>query len=74
MPAIRRTLTELPPSRLYLDTSFQLNTLIPGYPYHGAAGAFVMQLATTGVTTLYISSLTWLEFGHVVLRTDFRTG
>ena len=39
--------------------------LIPTYPYHAAAGIFVRQLLTTDLTTLYVSSLTWLEFGHM---------
>jgi predicted nucleic acid-binding protein len=74
VPATRRRLTEFPPSRLYLDTNFLLNALIPSYPYHELASGFFLHLATTGITTLYISSLTWLEFAYVVLRPAFISG
>lgn len=74
MPATRHALTEFAPSRLYPDTSFLLNVLIPSYPRHAAASAFLRQLVRTGATTLYVSSLTWLEFGHAVLRPDCRAG
>jgi predicted nucleic acid-binding protein len=74
VPAIRHALTEFPPSRPYPDTSFLLNVLILSYPRYTAASAFFRQLVSTGVTILYISSLTWLEFGHAVLRPDFRVG
>jgi predicted nucleic acid-binding protein len=74
VPATRHALSEFPPGRLYLDTNFLLNVLIPTYPLHAAAASFLRGLVRTGVTTLYVSSLTWLEYGHAVLRADFCAG
>jgi predicted nucleic acid-binding protein len=74
VPAIRHALTEFPPRRLYPDTNFLLNVLVPSYPFHAAASGFLIQIAAAGMTTLYVSSLTWLEFGNAVLRADFRAG
>ena len=74
MPATRHALTEFPPRRLYPDTNFLLNVLVPSYPYHAAASGFLLQIAAAEMTTLYVSSLTWLEFGNAVLRADFRAG
>src|SRR4051812_23026255 len=74
VPAIRHAFTEYPDAYLYLDTSFLLNALVPGYPYHEVAASFLLRLAEVDITTLCISSLTWLEFGYVVLRHEFRAG
>jgi predicted nucleic acid-binding protein len=74
VPATRHALTEFPPRHLYLDTNFLLNALVPSYPFHTPARAFVEHLATMGLTTLYVSSLSWLEFGYAVLSATFRAG
>jgi hypothetical protein len=56
VPATRHALTEFPPRRLYPDTNFLLNVLVPSYPFHVAASGFLLQIATTEMTTLYVSS------------------
>jgi predicted nucleic acid-binding protein len=73
MPAIRRTLTDFPPRRLYLDTNFVLNCLVSTYPYHTAAAAFLVNTVASGITTLYVSTLSWIEFTHVICLPDFRS-
>ena len=60
-----------PPSSLYVDSDMPLNYLIRTQPHHARAQSFLRALAVHG-TTLYISSLTWLELAHVVTREDFR--
>lgn len=72
MPATERLFTETPSSRLYLDNDFIINGLIAGQPHHDRTTRFVVRLAEVGMTTLYVSSLVWLEFIHVVCRNDFR--
>src|SRR5262245_12055268 len=72
VPATRRALTDFPPRRLYLDTSFVLNSLITTHPYHAQAVDFLVNLVTSGVTTLYVSALSWMEFAHAVCLPAFR--
>jgi predicted nucleic acid-binding protein len=74
MTATRRAFTDFPPRRLYLDTSFVLNSLVSTYPYHVQASSFLVNLATSSVTTLYVSALFWIEFAHVVCTQPFREG
>jgi predicted nucleic acid-binding protein len=74
VPATRHALTDFPPRRVYLDTNFLLSCLFTTYPYHAEAGAFMVNLATSDVTTLYLSANSWVEFVHVLCRPDFRDG
>ena len=72
MPATSHALTDLPPRHLYLDTNFYLSHLVSTDVHHQAATDFFVHLATCNVTTLYISSLSWLEFVHVVSSAEWR--
>jgi predicted nucleic acid-binding protein len=72
MPAIEHAFVEPPPVQLYLDTNVCIAYLIAGHPHHTQARALVQSLAASTATTLYLSSLSWLEFAHVVTRQDFR--
>jgi predicted nucleic acid-binding protein len=74
VPATRRSLTSYPPAALYLDTSFLLNALIPGYPYYPATSAFLVNVADAQRTRLYVSTLVWIEFAHVVMQPRFHQG
>jgi predicted nucleic acid-binding protein len=74
VPATRRSLTDYPPASLYLDTSFLLNALIPDYPFHAAASAFLVNVADAERTRLYVSTLVWIEFAHVVMQPRFHQG
>ena len=66
MPATERAFTHLPPTRLYLDTNVVFDYLTPTRPHHTRVEAFVVHLFTGGLTTLYVSPLSWMEFAHVM--------
>ena len=74
MPASSHALTDYPPTQLYLDTNMFLAHLVRTHPHHQAAADFLVHLATCGVTTLFISSLSWIEFTHVVTSQRWRDG
>ena len=46
--------------------------LVRTHPHHQAAADFPVHLATCGVTTLFLSSLSWIEFVHVVTSQRWR--
>lgn len=72
MAATERSFSEFPPLHLYFDTDFILNYLIPTQPHHSRVVPFLQAVQSAGITTAYVSSLNWLEFGHVVRRESFR--
>jgi hypothetical protein len=74
VPATEHAFTELPPSRLYIDTNICLDYLIASRPHHQQALRFFQHLTAHGLTTLYLSSLSWIEFTHVVTSQRFREG
>ena len=73
MAAAERSFSEFPPARLYFDTDFVLNYLIPTQPHHARGGPFLQSVQAAGVTAAYVSSLTWLEFAHVVMKESSRS-
>jgi predicted nucleic acid-binding protein len=74
VPATERAFTELPPSRLYLDTNIYLDYLIASRPHHQPALRLFQHLTAHGLTTLYLSSLSWIEFTHVATSQRFGDG
>jgi predicted nucleic acid-binding protein len=73
VPATERAFSDTPPARLYVDTDFILTYLVGTRPYHARCRPFVERVQQLGVTTLYLSSLAWLEYAHVIMRPDFRS-
>ena len=72
MPVTEHLFADFPPRRLYVDTNMLISYLFRSERYYARCVVFFRRLAGTGVTTLYISSLTWMEFAHVVLGQRFR--
>jgi predicted nucleic acid-binding protein len=72
VPATERAFTGTPPAHLYLDTNVILDYLIATRPLHQLAVTLFDWLDAYELTTLYVSSLSWLEFAHVVARPSFR--
>jgi hypothetical protein len=66
MAATERLFSEFPPALLYLDTNFVLDYLISTRPNHARVTSFLQKVFETGVTHIHISSLSWVEFGHVL--------
>lgn len=73
MPATERPFSDLPPPHLYVDTDIIVNHLVETEPHHQRCQQFLTRLSEIGTTTIYLSSLSWLEFAHVVMRQDFRS-
>ncbi len=75
MPASERSFTrfDLLPSHLYLDTDFLIACLIESQPHHERCTAFMVRLLQHDLTTLYLSSLSWMELSHFIMREDFRS-
>jgi predicted nucleic acid-binding protein len=76
VPATERSFSltgnELPPSRLYVDTDFLIAALIGSEPNHQRTAAFLERLVEHGLTTLYMSSLAWLEYSHHITKERVR--
>ena len=72
MPATERPFTAIPPAHLYLDTNVCLDYLVNTRPYHARAQALFAHVVAHGITALCISSLSWLEFAHVIAKANFR--
>ena len=70
--ATERAFSETPPARLYLDTNVVLDALIQTRPRHARVAALIRHLYESGLTTLYVSSLTWVEYGHIVVSEGLR--
>jgi predicted nucleic acid-binding protein len=73
VPATERSFTDAPPARLYVDTDIFVSYLDGTQPHHTRCKAFLEALAEGGLTEIFISSLTGLEFAHVVMRENFRS-
>lgn len=72
MPATEHAFVEAPPAQLYIDTDFIVACLERTDPHHGRCAAFMGRIVAYGRTTLYMSSLSWLEFIHTITRQRFR--
>ncbi|MBI4494716.1 MAG: type II toxin-antitoxin system VapC family toxin [Chloroflexi bacterium] len=71
MPATELAFSNPPPRALYLDTDVLINYLVSSEPHHQRSRTFLERLLAQD-TTLYVSSLTWIEYAHVITRDDFR--
>jgi predicted nucleic acid-binding protein len=72
VPATERAFTEVPPTRLYLDTSVLLDYFVSASPTHARVRAFAVHLQSYHLTSIYLSSLSWLEIVNAVRRLNFR--
>jgi predicted nucleic acid-binding protein len=72
VPATERAFSETPPLHLYLDTNILIAYFVANHPQHIQARDFLVHLYTAGLTTLYVSPLTWTELTDVVSRPEFR--
>jgi predicted nucleic acid-binding protein len=72
--ATERAFTDPPPARLYLDTDILIAYLVSTEPHHARCREFLGRLVQARSTAVYVSSLSWLEFTHVITREGFRTG
>ncbi|MFN8634933.1 MAG: type II toxin-antitoxin system VapC family toxin [Chloroflexota bacterium] len=72
MPAVEHGFLDPVPERLYVDTDIFVNHLVAGQPHHTRCRVFLERLQREARTTLYVSSLSWLEVAHVITRPGFR--
>lgn len=72
MPATEFAFTDPLPSALYLDNDVLIAYLVAPEPHHARCQVFLQRIAAERQTRVYISSLSWLEFGHTVMRQNFR--
>jgi predicted nucleic acid-binding protein len=72
VPAIEHPFSDPAPARLYVDTDILISHSISTEPHHVRCTTFLERLAREGRTTLHVSSLSWMEFAHVVTRDGFR--
>ncbi|MBI2755225.1 MAG: type II toxin-antitoxin system VapC family toxin [Chloroflexi bacterium] len=68
----RGFLADAPPQRLYLDIDVIIAALVATEPHHVRCKAFLQRVQHLGLTTLYLSSYSWIEYLHVVSRKSFR--
>jgi predicted nucleic acid-binding protein len=71
MPASERSFLDSPPDRLYCDTDFLIAFLVEREPHHVRARTLLNRAGEQG-TTLYLSSLSWIEFANVIIKERFR--
>ena len=72
MPATERAFSEIPPAHLYLDTDIILDYLVSTRPFHSRSVRLLERIVEHGLTTIYLSSQSWMEFAHVIRHTSFR--
>jgi predicted nucleic acid-binding protein len=72
VPATEHAFTEQPPDQLYIDTDFIIACLERTDPHHNRCAVFMERLVAHDRTTLFISSLSWLEMIHAITRQRFR--
>jgi len=72
VPATERAFSEIPPAHLYLDTDIILDYLVSTRPFHSRSVRLLERIVEHGLTTIYLSSQSWMEFAHVIRHTSFR--
>lgn len=72
MPAVERSFFDPSPDRLYLDTNIIIDYLVRNRPFHGRCVPFLDKVRRRGRTTIFLSSLSWTEFVHVIRKETFR--
>lgn len=72
MAANERAFANVPPGRLYLDTNVILDYLISTREHHERVKGFLRKVVDSELTAIFLSSLSWVEFTHVVRTRDFR--
>jgi predicted nucleic acid-binding protein len=73
VPAAERSFSDPPPDRLYLDTNIVIDYLISNRPFHARCVAFLDSIRRRGRTTIFLSSISWTEFVHVIRKDTFRS-
>jgi predicted nucleic acid-binding protein len=74
VPATEHPFSDPVPDFLYVDTDILISHLVGTQPHHVRCKGFLERLALEGRTTIYVSSLTWMEYAHVISRESFRDG
>jgi predicted nucleic acid-binding protein len=72
VPAVEHPFFDPVPEHLYVDTDIFVNYLIGTQPNHARCRTFLERIQQEARTTLYVSSLSWLELAHVFTRPSFR--
>lgn len=72
VPATERSFTLPLPRQLYVDTDIFVAYLANTQPHHHRCRDFLERLYQYSQATVYLSSILWIEFAHVIRRTDFR--
>ena len=71
MSAIESSFSDPLPDRLYVDTDTVISHLVSSQSHHARCTGFLESLARHQ-TVIYLSSLLWMEYTHVVTRERFR--
>ena len=72
MLAIEHRFDDALPGDLFLDTDIVVSYLVGNQPYHAASRAFIDRVSRDSETTVYVSTLSPLEYAQVVSRDRFR--
>lgn len=72
MPATEFAFTDPLPPALYLDNDVLVSYLVASEPHHARCLALLQRIAAERQTRVYVSSLSWLGFGHTVMRQNFQ--
>jgi predicted nucleic acid-binding protein len=72
VPALEHRFDEPLPDHLYVDTDIFVNFMVSTQPHHDRCREFFERVQSEAHTTLYLSSLSWLELAHVITRPSFR--
>lgn len=72
MTATERSFADPLPAGLYLDTDILLAYLVSTQLHHQRSRAFLERAFQEGRTSVYVSSLSWMEILQVIRREQFR--
>ncbi len=73
MAATEHSFSDTPPRRLYLDADFVLAAIVTHEAHSQRCKTFLTRVADMRLTTIYVSSLWWVEFADTVMRERWRT-
>jgi predicted nucleic acid-binding protein len=71
VPASEHSFRDTVPAQMFLDVDFFISVLVRTEPHHQRSTELFRRLAARR-TTLFVSSLTWMEFVNVVIKDRFR--
>lgn len=70
--AIEHSFSDYPPRHLYVDTDILIAALITTEPQHARCRDCLPNVIAIGLTTVYVSAITWLEYLNVIKGDAFR--